>query len=291
MRIIHDLDEMTETARGWLAGGPVGFVPTGGHLHAGHLSLVQAAQRECEFSVVSIYYMDRQQAGVAEDQNRPQPELAGDLQVLSNSPVDVVFIPRPNDLFPANFSTYVTPFGTVAERLEGAIHPHYMRNYATTITKLLQLVRPDVAYFGQKTAQQVALVRQVVRDLNIDVAVRILPTLRESDGMAVSSRSRLLSPAERQAASLLYQALLAGKALIEGGERQVTAIEKAMADLIATSPILKLEYAAVCDPGTFAGPGEVLATPLPDILLVIAARVGSVYLVDNILWRDGYWIT
>ena len=291
MRTIHDLDEMTETARGWLAGGSVGFVPTMGHLHTGHVTLVQSSLQECELSVVSIF-VDPMQLDSGEVPAHYPYELAKDLQLLDKEQVDVVFIPRHEDFYSTNFSTHVVPSGPLAERLEGSSRPRYVRGVATTMTKLFQLVRPDVVFLGQKNAQQVALVRKVVRDLNIDLSVRVLPTVRESDGLAISGRNHLLSPVERQAVPILYQALLAGKDVIEKGERRPAVIEKVMADLIATEPLVKLDYAVICNPDTFKEVGDTLGEILPDLLLVAAIYVGPTRLVDNILWRsDGYWLT
>ena len=291
MRIIHSLDEMTETARGWLAGGPVGFVPTSGRLHAGHLSLVQAARRECEVTVVSIFpskddsHTPDQGAGLVYD-------LTRDVQLLDSAQVDVVFIPRPEDIYPPTFATYVMASGPVVERLECSLSRDRARYMATIFTKLLQLIRPDIAYFGQKSAQQVALVRRLIHDLCIDTNLRVLPTARESDGLALSSDNVLLSSAERQAACLLYRALLSAKALIEQGERRAAFLEQTMADLISSSPLLRLEYAALCDPSTFAAL-DLLPnlTSREGILLAVAACAGSVRLTDNIQFTgDGYWL-
>lgn len=281
MRIINNLDEMTETARGWLSGGSVGFVPTRGHLHAGHLALIQAARQECEISVV----------GISVDSAHSDPgeaySLTQDLQLLTTTNVDVVFLPRAGDMYPPDFSTYLTLTGPLMERLEGARHPNYLRDIATHVTKLFQLVRPDIAYFGQKDAQQVAVIHRVVRDLNIDISLRVLPTVRESDGLAVASSNALLSPAERQAGTVLHRALLAGKALIESGERRPVIIEKAVADLVASETAVTLDYAAACHPDTFAE----LQLITPGTLLVIAAYVGKTRLIDNILWRsDDRWL-
>src|SRR5579859_709971 len=153
MRIIHNLDEMTETARGWLAGGSVGFVPTMGDLHEGHITLVQAARQECEISVVSIF-VNSLAFDQGEDLTSYPRDLLRDLQLLSNASVDVVFIPRAEDLFPPHFSTYVALSGPIAERLERVNNPGYVRELATEMTKLFQLVRPDRVYFGQKDAQE-----------------------------------------------------------------------------------------------------------------------------------------
>jgi pantoate--beta-alanine ligase len=291
MRIIHDLDEMTETARGWLAGGSVGFVPTRGHLHEGHVTLVRSSLQACELTVVCIF-VNLLQFGSDEGLAYDTHELAKDLQLLDKEQVAVVFIPRSEDFFPADFSTHVTPSGPIAERLEGAARPGYMRGIATVMTKLFQLVRPDVVFLGQKNAQQVALIRKLVRDLDIDLSVRVLPILREVDGLAVSCSNHLLSPAERQAVPILYQALLAGKTMLERGERRLAVIEKLMADLIATEPLLKPDYTAICDPDTFEEIEEIRGDTLPDLLLLVAVHVGSTRLIDNILWKSsGYWLT
>jgi len=290
MRIIHDLDEMTETARGWLIAGTVGIVPTAGPLHTGHVTLIRSSLQTCELSVVSIL-ANPAQFGFNEDQPHAY-NLTEDLQLLDRERVDVVFIPRPKDFYPTDFSTVVIPSGPVAERLEGALRPDYARGIATAMMKLFQLVRPDVVFVGQKHAQQVALIRKLVRDLNIDVSLRVLPIVRERDGLAISAQNRLLSPAERQAVTILYQALLAGKAMIEKGERHPAVIEKAIAKLIATEPLVKLDYVAISDPETFEHMGKKMAVNLSDLLIMVAAQVGNTHQIDNILWkREGYWLT
>lgn len=285
MRIIHRLDEMTETARGWLAGGTVGFVPTMGFLHDGHMTLVEAAKRECEISVVSVFTSPLQFA-TAEDYARYPRDVTRDLQLLEAASVDVVFLPRVEDLFPADFSTYVMLSGPLADRLEAAAFPYALRGSATTLTKLFQLVRPDVAYFGQKDAQRVALVKRFVHDLNMDIAIRVLPTLREHDGLALDSRNHLLSLAERQAAANLYQALLEAKAFIEQGELRAFQVEAIIRKRLASSPLLTIEYVTICNPDTFIP----LTQLEPKTLILIAARLGSIPLLDTMVWLgDGIW--
>jgi pantoate--beta-alanine ligase len=294
MRVIHSLDEMTETARGWLAGGPVGFVPTSGRLHSGHLSLVRASQKECEITVVSIFSTQdtfhplHQSSGLVYD-------LTRDVQLLESAQIDVVFIPRPQEIYPPTFSTYVVASGPVVERLECLVSQESARSTATIFTKLLQLIRPDIIYFGQKSAQQVALIRRLIHDLCIDISLRVLPTVRESDGLALSCDNTLLSPEQRRAGALLYRALLSAKAQIEQGERQVAFLEQTMAQIIASSPLLRLDYATICDPSTF-GELEVLPdlTPRlasPGFLLAVAAYADSIRLIDNIQFTSsGYWL-
>ncbi|OLB30826.1 MAG: pantoate--beta-alanine ligase [Ktedonobacter sp. 13_2_20CM_53_11] len=284
MRIIHNLDEMTETARGWLAGGSVGFVPTMGSLHQGHISLVQAAHQECEISVASIF-VNPLQFEESDDLLSYLRDLSRDLQLLSTTNIDVVFIPRTEDIYPAGFSTFVMPTSPLwaVQPAKGTGSRIYARGVATIITKLFQLVRPDIAYFGRKNAQQIAIVRQVVRDLNIDVGLRILPTVRESDGLALGSRNHFLTQPERQAASVLYRALLAGKALVDVNVRNCAEIEKAMMDLVVTEPLVNLDYVKVCHSDTLSS----VDTIVPGTMLMIAAHIGKVHFIDNIIWRGG----
>jgi len=185
MRIIYDLDEMTETARGWLAGGSVGLVPINGNLHAGHLALVRSSLNECEISIVCIFENNLQFES-NETLTRIPLRLDANLQVLDQERIDIVFIPRPYDFYPAGFSTHVVPFGPVAERLEGAIQPENIRKIATSMTKLFQLVRPDKVYLGQKKAQQIVLIRKLVSDLNIDLDTLAGTWTLDFDGHLVS---------------------------------------------------------------------------------------------------------
>ncbi len=286
MRIIHNLDEMTETARGWLAGGSVGFVPTMGFLHAGQLSLVRAAKQGCEISVACIF-VNPLQFDSPEDLLRYPRNLERDLQLLQDINVDAVFVPHSEDIYPPDYSTYVTPSGAIVERLASISSPVYIRGIATIMTKLFQIVQPDVAYFGQKDAQKVAIVRKIVQDLNIDVTLRVLPTVRESDGLALSSQNFALLPAQRQAAQVLYRALLAAKALVEKGERSSVVIAQIMKDMVNAEPLLALNYAVACHPATFL-PMDVLQ---PGSMLALAASIGSIRLIDNIAWlENGQWL-
>ncbi len=287
MRIIQSLDEMTETARGWLAGGTVGFVPIKKEVHQGHQTLIQAAHRRCEICVVSIM---ARALHVEEGLYHPPALYTGEpehvLLQLQEAGADIVFIPRREELFPPDFSTYITPTGHLVERLIEVSDPVRIRELVTAVTKLFQLVRPDITYFGQKDAQYIAIIRKLIRDLHIDISLAILPTIREHDGLAMSIRNHKLSPEERQAAPILYQALLRGKALIEEGERQAPLILQAIADVVATEPLITLEYVALCDPETFVNIQEVM----PGTIIAIAAQAGTVHLIDNIVWmKDQHW--
>ncbi len=281
MHIIYTLDEMTETARGWLAGGTVGFIPTMGYLHEGHLSLIRAAQADCEISVVSIFVNPLQFVSQEDFQRYPR-NLGQDLHQLRDLDVDVVFLPHIDEMYPSTFATSIDLKGPLAQQFEATRNPDFVRGVATTITRQFNLVRPDIAYLGQKDAQEVAIIRQLVRDLGIDVQLRVLPTVREADGLAMSSRNHLLSSEQRQAAPTLYHALLAGKAAIERGERNIAAIKQEINQALAQQPLAKPDYLAICHPDTFIEYAEMKAPAL----LALSAFVGNVRLIDNIVWMN-----
>jgi pantoate--beta-alanine ligase len=284
MRVIETVAEM-RAARCELA-SPVGFVPTMGYLHAGHLSLARAARAECATVVASIF-VNPTQFGPNEDLSRYPRDLPRDLDLLASAGVDFVFTPTAAEMYPAGFATYVEPGGALTERLEAAARPGHFRGVATVVTKLFQIVAPDVAYFGQKDAQQVAVIRRMIADLNLPVVLQVLPTVRERDGLALSSRNAYLNTEERAAAVVLYRALKAGQALIESDPAaSAQQVIEVMRGVIAAEPRARLEYTDVCDPETFA-PLETLRAPT---LLAVSAWVGPARLIDNFLLRaDGTW--
>lgn len=285
MRVIETVDEVRAARRAW-ASERVGLVPTMGFLHAGHLSLVERARAENGVVVVSIF-VNPTQFGPSEDLSRYPRDLPRDLAMLESAGVDVVFTPAVDQIYPPGFATYVEPSGTLAERLEAATRPSHFRGVATVVTKLLQIVTPHHVYFGQKDAQQVAVVRRMVADLNLPVDVRVLPIVREPDGLAMSSRNKYLGPEDRAAAIVLNRALQAGVATFERqAGTSVADVIAAMARVVAAEPRAQLDYADVCDPETFAPLTELRAPAL----LAIAAKVGPPRLIDNFLLRaDGSW--
>jgi pantoate--beta-alanine ligase len=285
MRVIETVDEMCAARRGW-ASERVGLVPTMGYLHAGHRSLVERARAENDVVVVSIF-VNPTQFGPNEDLSRYPRDLPRDLAMLESAGADVVFTPSVDEMYPPGFATYVEPSGVLAERLEAATRPGHFRGVATVVAKLLQIVTPHNVYFGQKDAQQVAVVRRMVADLYLPVAVRVMPTVREADGLAMSSRNKYLGPEDRAAAIVLNRALQAGVSAFEhrpaGGVADVIAT---MAQVVAAEARAQLDYADVCDPDSFAPLAELRAPAL----LAIAAKVGSARLIDNFLLRaDGTW--
>jgi pantoate--beta-alanine ligase len=284
MRVIPTVAELLRDRATWP--GRVGFVPTMGYLHAGHRSLVTRARAENDTLAVSIF-VNPAQFGPHEDLSAYPRDLPRDLALLESAGADLVFTPTVADIYPPGFATYVDPIGPLAERLEAASRPGHFRGVATVVAKLFHLVRPTHAYFGQKDAQQVAVLRRMVADLNLPVALRVLPTIREADGLALSSRNSYLGPDDRAAAPVLFRALQSGAAALDarpaGG---VAAVCEAMSQTVAAEPRAALDYADLCDPDTC----EPLAELRAPALLAIAARVGPARLIDNVLLRaDGSW--
>jgi pantoate--beta-alanine ligase len=287
MQVINTVAEMQALARYWPPKERVGLVPTMGYLHDGHLSLVRAARRECKQVVVSIF-VNPTQFGPREDLSRYPRDLPRDLALLEQEGANYVFTPTAEEVYPPGFSCYVDPTGPLVERLEGAARPGHFRGVATVVAKLFQVVRPQRAYFGQKDAQQVAVIRRLVDDLHFPLDVRVLPTVREPDGLAMSSRNAYLSPEERQAATILYRALKEARRLMDAGEQNTDTLRAALARTIASEPRAHLDYADVCDPSTMLP----LARIEPDqpALLALAARVGPARLIDNFLRHaEGVW--
>ncbi len=287
MQTISTVAEMTTLGQRWPAGTTIGLVPTMGYLHDGHLSLARAARQECDTVVVSIF-VNPAQFGPREDLSRYPRDLPRDLALLEQAGADYVFTPSAQDVYPPGFASYIEPVGTLVERLEGATRPGHFRGVATVVAKLFQIVRPHRAYFGQKDAQQVAVIRQLITDLHFALTLRVLPTIREPDGLAMSSRNAYLSPDERQAATILYRALSEARRLVDSGEQNTDTLRAALARTIATEAHAHLDYADVCDPNTMLPLARI--EPARPLLLVIAARVGPTRLIDNFLRHpDGTW--
>lgn len=292
MRVIESVGMMIQERQRWdTAPGSVGLVPTMGYLHAGHLSLVRCAREENAHLAVSIF-VNPAQFGPHEDLTRYPRDLPRDLALVEAADVDVVFAPTAEEMYPTGFSTYITPGGALSERLEAASRPGHFRGVATVVAKLFNIVRPHVAYFGQKDAQQVAVLRRMVADLNFPLALRALPTVREADGLAMSSRNAYLGPDDRAAATVLHRALEAARIRFSAGPADDSsgpaAVLAALRAEIAAEPRATLDYADLCHPDTF----EPVITLRPPALLAVAARVGPARLIDNYLLRaDGIWDT
>lgn len=256
----------------------LGFVPTMGYLHEGHLSLVRCARSQCAAVAASIF-VNPTQFGPHEDFSRYPRDLDRDLALLRGEGVDVVFIPSVEEIYPPNFSTSIEVRG-VTEMLEGAVRPGHFAGVATVVCKLFNIVQPQRAYFGQKDAQQTVVVRKMVQDLNLAVRVVVCPTVREHDGLAMSSRNVYLSADERRAATVLYRALQAARERHASGERSGEALRAAMRRVLDAEPRARTEYASVTHPVTLAELDQVDSN---GALLSLAVRIGATRLIDNLV--------
>jgi len=285
MDVIETVQGMMDERATWET-KDVGLVPTMGYLHEGHLSLVRRARAENDVVVVSVF-VNPTQFGPREDLERYPRDLPRDLQLLEAAGVDVVFAPATAEMYPAHFISYVTPEGLLAEVAEGVERPGHFRGVATVVLKLFEIVRPHQAYFGQKDAQQAAVIAHLIEDFHLPITFHVMPTIREADGLAMSSRNAYLSAADRKAALALYRALQAGRRAFEtamGGAP--TPVIEAMREAVGAEPRVRLGYTDIRHPYSFA-PLEILQAPA---LLAIAAHVGPTRLIDNILLRaDGSW--
>lgn len=253
------------------------LVPTMGALHAGHLSLLAAARRQAGFVGLSIFVNPLQFGERADLENYPR-RLEADLEKAAGAGVDAVFAPSVEAMYPAGRPATVVEPGRLGERLEGASRPGHFAGVATVLTKLFSLTGPCRAFFGEKDFQQLALVRQVVSDLDLPVEVVGCPTVREADGLALSSRNERLSPAEREAATCLHRALLAGLSCLREG-REAQAAEEAMRQVVGREPLASLDYAVVVEETSLLPPA---AGGSGRLRLLLAAQVGPVRLIDNL---------
>ncbi len=276
MRVVRTVAELRssleQSRRGGLA---IGLVPTMGALHDGHLSLISSAREQCDVVVVSLFVNPAQFNERADLERYPRDERH-DAEIAASAGADLLFAPSVEEVYPAGFATTVEVLG-VTERLEGASRgSEHFRGVATVVTKLLCMALPDVAYFGQKDAQQVVVIRRLAADLNLPVRIEALPTVREPDGLALSSRNALLAPAERERALALHAALQAASALAASGERSASALLEAAQEALRRFGV-EPEYVALVEPDTL----EPVATLTGETLLALAARIGEVRLIDN----------
>ena len=260
------------------AGRTVGFVPTMGAFHDGHVSLMRRARDERDAVVVSIF-VNPLQFGPGEDLSRYPRDEERDLSMARELGVDVVFAPTVEEMYPAGEPAVSVDPGPLGDRLEGAVRPGHFRGVATVVAKLFEVVGPSTAYFGEKDAQQLAVIRHMVRDLSFPIDVVGCPTVRELDGLAMSSRNAYLSPVQREAAGCLFLALSEAAEMARGGERDAARLVAAMAREIGATPEARIDYAAVVDEerfeevGTISGPARAL----------VAAKFGETRLIDNLL--------
>lgn len=278
MKILHSPDVMRKWSEGLRREGvTIGFVPTMGALHAGHRALIRAARLRCDALVVSIF-VNPTQFGPTEDLSRYPRPISQDRALCREEGVDVCFEPAASAMYPEGCQTVVT-VPAIARRWEGEMRPHHFSGVATVVAKLFGIVRPHLALFGQKDFQQSVLVRRMVQDLNAGVKIIVRPTVRERDGLAMSSRNVYLSPEARGVAPMLYRSLRAGREAVRRGKTDARAVEAAMREVIVRESALTIDYLVVCDPRTL----EPLSRVTSKAVLLGAVRLGSIRLIDNLI--------
>lgn len=279
MQLIESISDMRRLVdRIKASGRRVGFVPTMGYLHEGHLSLVKEARQRADWVVMSIF-VNPIQFGAGEDFARYPRDLNRDSELASWAGVDVLFVPKVEEMYPSGFTSFVEVVG-ITDRLCGAYRPGHFRGVTTVVAKLLNIIRPDVACFGQKDAQQLIVIKRMVEDLNMGIEIVGVPTMREPDGLAMSSRNKYLSADERRAATILYRALKEACALIKSGERSGDAVRRIMRQTIEQEPLARIQYVSACDRGTL----EELDPLQGPVLLALAVFLGETRLIDNTMF-------
>jgi pantoate--beta-alanine ligase len=277
MKIIESPEEMRRYSRSVRRDGKrLGFVPTMGALHAGHLSLVKTARSQSNCVAASIF-VNPLQFGANEDFGKYPRTFERDCQLLEAEKVDVLFAPKVETMYPPGAKTIVEVQG-LSERLDGRSRPGHFKGVTTVVAKLFNIVQPDLAFFGQKDAAQVAIIRRMVRDLNMDVQIVVCPIVREADGLAMSSRNAYLDPQQRKQALVLYRALTRVHFLVDKGERDVTVLVEAGKQVISEEPGARLDYLEIVDPETLEPVGDLKR----GALVAVAAWVGATRLIDNI---------
>ncbi|MGH9733330.1 MAG: pantoate--beta-alanine ligase [Candidatus Acidiferrales bacterium] len=281
MESIHTVSWMKQVARQASAAGRViGFVPTMGALHEGHFSLVREAKRECSPVVVSIF-VNPTQFGPSEDFKKYPRQMERDRAALEKLGVDYLFAPSVEEIYPKGFQTSVI-VDALSERIEGRARPGHFRGVATVVSKLFEIVRPNVAFFGRKDAQQARIIRQMAHDLDLDVSIQTCPIVREPDGLAISSRNAYLNAQERKSAAVLFHSLDAARQAVVQGERDAVQLLKTVREVIATEPGLRLEYAELVDANTFVPVIHLRG----NCYVLLAVFVGATRLIDNALVRQ-----
>ena len=280
MRIIESIAEMQQAAEGWRCDGKrIGLVPTMGYLHEGHLELMRSLRPQCDVLVISIF-VNPAQFAPNEDFERYPRDLERDIRLASAVGVDIGFMPQVAEIYPEGYQTYVT-VTEVAAPLCGRSRPIFFRGVATVVAKLFHMVKPHVAVFGEKDFQQLVTVRRMVRDLNMEIEIIGHPTVREADGLAMSSRNAYLTPEQRQKAVRLNQSLRRAQALVQGGEQAGEVILNKVREVLDEDNDVRIDYAELCDPATLQPVTRVEGPTL----LALAVHVGVARLIDNAIHK------
>jgi pantoate--beta-alanine ligase len=274
-KTIESIRSLVEAARS--RGKKIGFVPTMGALHIGHISLIEAAVKDCDFVVVSIF-VNPTQFGPGEDLEKYPRPFKNDLEICRKAGVDAVFAPTPEQMYPGENLTWVN-VEKLAEPLCGQFRPGHFRGVTTVCTKLFNIVAPDIAFFGQKDAQQAIVIKRMVADLNMPLEIVVCPTVREPDGLAVSSRNKYLTAAQRKDAAYVYKSLQKCRQMVDAGITDTQRIVAEMRDVLKRIPSIEIEYVSIVDAETLANIEEIIGK----VLAAVAVRIGPTRLIDNIL--------
>lgn len=274
LRTVKEIQEYTRIAK--TEGKTIGLCPTMGALHEGHLTLMRAARKSCDVVIASVF-VNPTQFGPNEDYDAYPRQFEEDCRKLESVSVDAVFHPEPAEMYPEGYTTYVTVDGDITNKLCGAQRPGHFRGVATVVTKLINLAKADKAFFGQKDAQQVVVIKRFTTDLNMNVEINMVPICREENGLARSSRNVYLTPVEREAALVLSRSLKKAEAAFAGGEKGVEALKALVADEIKSEPLATIDYVDIY---SFPGLKPVQEATEP-VLLAIAVKIGKVRLIDN----------
>ncbi|MCH2306958.1 MAG: pantoate--beta-alanine ligase [SAR202 cluster bacterium] len=279
MQIIHSLEKFRKECA--TLNRSLGLVPTMGAIHDGHLALIKQASTENKSIVVTIFVNPKQFSENEDFDDYPRP-IHSDIKSLEVENVDLVFIPSTEEMYPSNHSTHVS-VGEIAKILEGKSRPNHFQGVSTIVTKLISASRPDNTYFGQKDAQQCAIVQKLNNELNLGTNIRIVPTVREKDGLAISSRNVYLNPKERSASTILFRSLEKAKNLKSHGMNDLNLLTKNIRDYIGSEPLAKIDYISIVDPNTLE---HLTKTPLTNnqILVLIAVNIGNIRLIDNMIF-------
>lgn len=278
MQIVKTIQQVRDAVAAAKAQGrSIGFVPTMGALHTGHASLIETAAKKCDFVVVSIF-VNPTQFGPSEDFDKYPRDLDADSQLCRSAGADLIFVPEVSEMYPSQNTTWVD-VDHLTDHLCGISRPGHFRGVTTVCSKLFNIVTPDFAFFGQKDAQQFIVIKRMVKDLNMSLRIVVCPTIRENDGLAISSRNQYLTPAQRKDAPLLYQALQKCSQLIQDGTRHCPQLIKAAQQVIDQSSDIQIEYLSICSTKTL----ETLEIITDNALIAVAARLGSTRIIDNLI--------
>lgn len=277
MKIATTIDEVRKQVKEWKKEGlTVGLVPTMGYLHEGHASLIETSVKKCDRTVASVF-VNPTQFGLGEDLETYPRDFEHDCKLLEEKGCDLVFHPEPSEMYPEGFSTYVENQSEMPKQLCGKTRPIHFRGVCTVVTKLFNIVTPDKAFFGQKDAQQLAIIRRMVKDLSMGIEIVGCPIIREADGLAKSSRNTYLSAKERKAALVLSKSVALGQKMIQDGERDAAVVLDAMTKLIEAEPLAKIDYVSAVDGMTMLPVSRIEGL----VLVAMAVYIGKTRLIDN----------